>query len=280
LYRVRILEELGDGSTSTVYKGKYRGQLVAVKVLKETLDMKQSEDFKKELAILSELRSPHVVFFYGCVVKPLPSLVTEFLPNGSLYDVMTRPDIKIDWEVVITLSIESARAVNTLHCWKPQIMHRDLKSGNLLIDKNWTVKAADFGLARFKIPDNKSTLNKLRGTYTYSAPESYEGKEFTTKSDVYSYGIILWELITRCLTGAYHRPYSEYKNLKYDFQIIIQTSKNNLRPTVPDNCPPPFRDLISSCWDPDPRRRHEFNHILEKLLSLKELYLKEKHRKK
>lgn len=88
------------------------------------------------------------------------------------------------------------------------------------MDKDWNIKVADFGLARFKTTKNEASLAKLRGTYVYAAPETYMGgQQYTTKSDVYSYSLILWELVVRCITGAYSRPYSEYRNLIFDFQV-------------------------------------------------------------
>ncbi len=83
---------------------------------------------------------------------------------------MNRTDIKYDWELVIKLCTEAATAVNTLHCWKPPVVHRDLKPQNLLVDHNWAVKVADLGLARFHTQENSASLAKLRGTYLYAAP--------------------------------------------------------------------------------------------------------------
>jgi len=80
-------------------------------------------------------------------------------------------------------------------------------------------------------------LGKLRGTYAYCAPEIYFGKAFSPKSDIYSMGVIFWELVVRCIKGSYEQPYSEFPNLMFPFQIIIQTAKNNLRPSLPEKLP-------------------------------------------
>jgi serine/threonine protein kinase len=244
-------KEVAETPSVTVYRGRYRGQEVAIKVWKDSLDGGFVNEFDHELQIMSSLRSPHVVTFYGVVTKPLLCLVTEYLPYGTLYDLMAKAvNFKFDWSVVITLALETARAVNALHMWKPPVVHRDLKSANLYVDKAWSVKVADFALARFQQPNNQSTLTKLRGTYLYAAPETYLGQLYTPASDVYSYGIILWELVTRCITGQYHRPYSEYPNLKFDFQIIIQTAQSGLRPKIPTTCPSVFAELMTKCtWD-------------------------------
>ena len=127
-------------------------------------------------------------------------------------------------------------------------MHRDLKSLNLLVTQDWVVKVADFGLARFNNEGNLETLNKMRGTMAYCPPEAYFAQAFDYKSDVYSLAIIIWELVNRCLKGKYEAPFSEYKNLTMDFQIIIQVAKSHLRPTIPDRCPAEPRACIERCW--------------------------------
>jgi serine/threonine protein kinase len=273
-------KEVAETPTVTMYRGRYRGQEVAIKVWKDSFDGRHISEFDHELSIMSALRSPQVVTFYGVVTQPLLCLVTEYLPNGSLYDLMAKAvNFKFDWSVVITLALETARAVNVLHMWKPPIVHRDLKSANLYVDKAWCVKVADFALARFEQPNNQSTLTKLRGTYLYAAPETYLGQVYTPASDVYSYGIILWELVTRCITGQYHRPYSEYPNLKFDFQIIIQTAHSGLRPKIPSSCPPFFAELMTKCWDADPSKRPTFAQVIEQLEHIKKQFIENKRKK-
>jgi serine/threonine protein kinase len=104
------------------------------------------------------------------------------------------------------------------------VLHRDLKSPNLLVDSNWTVKLCDFGLSRFANDGASATLQKVRGTYTHSPPEVFHGQSYTPKSDIYSLGVIFWELVNRCLKGRYEAPFSEYAKLKFDFQILLQAS--------------------------------------------------------
>eukprot|EP01089_Gocevia_fonbrunei_P014277 TRINITY_DN3876_c0_g1_i1.p1 TRINITY_DN3876_c0_g1~~TRINITY_DN3876_c0_g1_i1.p1 ORF type:complete len:497 (+),score=74.25 TRINITY_DN3876_c0_g1_i1:52-1491(+) len=275
-----FLEEVGRGASSRVFKGKYRGQEVAIKLLNESIDGKHLQEFKKELEIMIQLRCPKVVFFYGAVIRPHLCLVTEFMEKGSLYDIMNDKKVKFGWALVFKLATEAALAVNALHQWKPAIVHRDLKSPNLLVDKRLNIKVADFGLARFTTLNNASSLAKFRGTYAYAAPETFYGTKYSTKSDVYSFGIILWELVMRNMHGSHHRPYSEYSWLKFDFQIIIQTSKKGLRPTLPSECPEPLKQLIIESWDEDPAKRPEFVDILQRLEELTNLYQKERQKNK
>jgi serine/threonine protein kinase len=218
---------------------------------------------------MSQLNSPDVVYFFGTCLEPKICIVMEYCSRGSLYHVLQAKNVNIDWSMVFKLAIGALRGINTLHTWKPQIVHRDLKSLNLLVDDAWNVKVCDFGLSRFTDAGNLSTLGKLRGTFAYCAPEVYFGERFSTKSDVYSIGVILWELVVKCITGEYERPYAEYKHLVFDFQIIIQTAKKGLRPSLPKGCPESFANLIKRCWDAEPENRPDCPEITAKLEEMK-----------
>eukprot|EP01133_Synstelium_polycarpum_P005972 gene5972-6917_t len=246
-----FLNKLGEGTSAKVYKATWRNQEVAVKILKNTPEQQKLLDFLKELEIMSSLRSPHVVYFYGMVIQPKICMIMEYCSNQTLYHLMhTSMDFTWDW--VLKFSIEMVKGIKCLHNWKPVIVHRDLKSLNLLVSDNWTIKVADFGLSRFATAKSAS-IRKTRGTYAYCAPEVFFG-DFTVKGDIFSIGIIMWELVIRCMKAKYERPFSEYKHIQYDFQILIQTSKHNLRPTIPPNCPELFTTLITQCWDPTPEK--------------------------
>mmetsp|Transcript_44626 Transcript_44626/g.112459 ORF Transcript_44626/g.112459 Transcript_44626/m.112459 type:complete len:909 (-) Transcript_44626:74-2800(-) len=266
---------LGEGTFAKVYKGMYRNQEVAIKVLKSKVDAKQLDEFRKEFAIMSSIRSPNVVFFYGATIRPNLCMVMEFCHKGTLYDVLNDKSAVVDWPLFFKFAKDMVRGTWCLHSWKPQIVHRDLKTLNLLVDQNNTVKVCDFGQSRFTEGQaSNSTLAKLRGTYHYCAPEVYFGKRFTTKSDVFSIGVILWELVVRVIRGIYQQPYSEFKQLVFDFQIIIQTAKKNLRPTIPETCPKPVKDLISVCWDPVAENRPECVELLDMLTDIEERFKK------
>eukprot|EP01119_Soliformovum_irregulare_P020351 TRINITY_DN6570_c0_g1_i2.p1 TRINITY_DN6570_c0_g1~~TRINITY_DN6570_c0_g1_i2.p1 ORF type:complete len:1355 (+),score=350.46 TRINITY_DN6570_c0_g1_i2:292-4065(+) len=193
-------DEIGSGASATVYKGTYRAQTVAIKILHTNkLDYKE---FEKELSIFQQLRSPDILFFYGAFVTPQCGLVTEFLSRGTLMDVMEDPKFDFTWDTVFSFSIQIVEALGRLHSWKPVVVHRDIKSKNLLVDQKCNVKIADLGLARFTTFDNQDTLFKAKGSFAYMAPEVWNDSKtssgsraklgFTPKSDVYSFSVVLW----------------------------------------------------------------------------------------
>jgi len=228
-------------------------------------EQKEIEEFKKEFMIMSAIRSKYVVYFHGAVLEPKLCMVMENCSRGSLYHVITNEKYDIGWDKVFRFAIETTKGIDTLHNADPQIVHRDLKSLNLLVNEKWEVKVCDFGLSRFNTGSNLETLAKMRGTFAYCAPEVYFGEQFSTKSDVYSIGIVFWELVTRCILGHYERPYAEYKNLHFDFQIIIQTAKKGLRPTIPETTPEGWKNLIKDCFDPASAKRPTCAEILTRL---------------
>ncbi|XWS64649.1 hypothetical protein CRYUN_Cryun05aG0020800 [Craigia yunnanensis] len=168
-----IGERIGLGSYGEVYHADWNGTEVAVKkFLDQDFSGAALAEFKREVRIMRRLRHPNVVLFMGAVTRPPNlSIITEFLPRGSLYKILHRPHSPpIDEKRRIKMALDVARGTNCLHTSTPTIVHRDLKSPNLLVDKNWTVKVCDFGLSRLKhntFLSSKSTA----GTPEWMAPE-------------------------------------------------------------------------------------------------------------
>jgi serine/threonine protein kinase len=269
-------KQLGKGVSSTVYKGKHKDKEVALKVLRLENQQRDLDDFKKyvmvfifvavafltrigcrEIEVMTQLESPQVIKFFGATFDPKLCIVMEYCPNGALFQYMQDPTVVIDWNLVLRWSREAALGLLALHNFKPQIVHRDFKSLNLLLDGTLNIKVCDFGLSRFVQPedeDKRSTLHTLRGTYAYAAPEVFHKEQYTTKSDVYSYGIVVWELIMKAMKGKYHRPYGEFPELVHDFQVLMQATKG-VRPSIPANCPGVLAALVKACWAPRPEER-------------------------
>ncbi|KAF3956118.1 hypothetical protein CMV_018726 [Castanea mollissima] len=147
-----IGEQIGQGSCGTVYHGLWHGSDVAVKVFsKQECSDEILVSFRQEVSLMKRLRQPNVLHFLGAVTSAQRlCIVTEFLPCGSLFRLLQRNTSKLDWRRRVHMALDIARGMSYLHHCNPPIIHRDLKSSNLLVDKNWTVKVGDFGLSCLK----------------------------------------------------------------------------------------------------------------------------------
>uniref|UniRef100_A0A6B2L9K1 Protein kinase domain-containing protein n=1 Tax=Arcella intermedia TaxID=1963864 RepID=A0A6B2L9K1_9EUKA len=265
-------KHLGTGAAGDVYKGLYEGNVVAIKVLSVKSQEKEVEEFKKEFEILKAVRHTNVVYFFGVAMKPHLCMVMEFCARGSLHHVVSDPAGEIGWARAISFCKQMTAGLKALHQNNPVILHRDLKSLNLLVSQDWVIKIADFGLSRFNTVENLETIKQMRGTYQYLDPEVYNGAPFKPPSDIYSMAVIFWELVMRVITGNYQQPYGEFKNLQFDFQIIIQSAKEDLRPTIHPNCPPLFKNLIVRCWHKAQVERPTLDQIAQSLDEIQETY--------
>ncbi|KAI4307511.1 hypothetical protein L6164_030689 [Bauhinia variegata] len=258
---LRIKERVGAGSFGTVHRAEWHGSDVAVKVLTvQDFQDDQLKEFLREVAIMKRVRHPNVVLFMGAVTKrPHLSIVTEYLPRGSLYRLIHRPASGeiLDQRRRLRMALDVAKGINYLHCLNPPIVHWDLKSPNLLVDKNWTVKVCDFGLSRFKANTFISSKS-VAGTPEWMAPEFLRGEPSNEKSDVYSFGVILWELVTL------QQPWSGLSPA----QVVGAVAFQNRKLSVPPNISPALASLMESCWDDDPAQRPSFSNIVESLKKL------------
>eukprot|EP01128_Nolandella_sp_AFSM9_P011876 TRINITY_DN877_c1_g1_i1.p1 TRINITY_DN877_c1_g1~~TRINITY_DN877_c1_g1_i1.p1 ORF type:complete len:1226 (-),score=287.24 TRINITY_DN877_c1_g1_i1:44-3721(-) len=250
---------LGEGTAAKVYRGHYLRDTVALKLMEFTGSGADGErlikDLETEFRIMSQVRSTHVVNLHGVIVQPRICMIVEFCEKGALYDVLKRPDNGFCWTLLLKWFRQAVAGIHFLHSYTPQILHRDVKTLNLLVTGQNTIKVADFGLSRFNETAATSTLRKLRGTYCYTAPEVYFGEAYTVQSDVYSLGIILWELSHCLVSGSHQTPYAEYPNFSFDFQIIIQAAKKHLRPTILPQVPSLVTKLIQFLWAADSSER-------------------------
>ncbi|XP_038984721.1 LEAF RUST 10 DISEASE-RESISTANCE LOCUS RECEPTOR-LIKE PROTEIN KINASE-like 1.2 isoform X4 [Phoenix dactylifera] len=194
-------KELGDGGFGTVYKGKLRdGRVVAVKRLYEH-NYRRVEQFMNEVKILSCLRHQNLVSLYGCTSRHSRELllVYEYVSNGTVSDHLHGPRAQeggLTWPIRLSIAIETADALGYLHAVEPQIIHRDVKTNNILLDDSFHVKVADFGLSRLFPLDATHVSTAPQGTPGYVDPEYHQCYQLTDKSDVYSFGVVLAELIS------------------------------------------------------------------------------------
>ncbi|KAJ8765974.1 hypothetical protein K2173_020490 [Erythroxylum novogranatense] len=261
------LRELGSGTFGTVYHGKWRGTDVAIKRIKKSCFTGRSSEqerltveFWREAEILSKAHHPNVVAFYG-VVQDGPggtlATVTEFMVNGSLRQVLLSKDRHLDHHRRLIIAMDAAFGMEYLH--SKNIVHFDLKCDNLLVNLKDHVrpicKVGDFGLS--KIKRNTLVSGGVKGTLPWMAPELLNGgsSKVSEKVDVFSFGIVLWEI----LTGE-----EPYANMHYG-AIIGGIVSNTLRPPVPSSCDAEWRLLMEQCWAPDPGARPTFTEIAGRL---------------
>ncbi|KAL4565543.1 hypothetical protein LXL04_029642 [Taraxacum kok-saghyz] len=252
-------EEIGHGSFARVYRGLWNGSDVAVKVyFGNQYSEKALQDYNKEIDIMKRLRHPNVLLFMGSVCsQDKLAMVTELLPRGSLFNVIHNSGHSLDIKRRLKMAADVARGMNYLHHRNPPIIHRDLKSSNLLVDKKWSVKVGDFGLSKLKHA-TFLTARSGRGTPQWMAPEVLRNEPSNEKSDVFSFGIILWELVTQCI------PWSNMNPL----QVVGVVGFMDRRLDFPENLHPSLSSIIQDCWQSNPALRPSFESIMQRLPGL------------
>ncbi|KAK4786486.1 hypothetical protein SAY86_003175 [Trapa natans] len=249
-------KKVASGSYSDLYKGTYCSQEVAIKVLKaEHVNPNMQREFAQEVFILRKLRHKNVVQFIGaCTKSPNLSIVTEFMSGGSIYDYLHKQKAVFKLPFLLKVAIDVSKGMNFLH--QNNIIHRDLKTANLLMDENDVVKVADFGVARVKA--QTGVMTSETGTYRWMAPEVIQHKPYDHKIDVFSFGIVLWELLTGKIPYEYLTP----------LQAAVGVAQNEIRPPIPKDTDPKLVSLLERCWQHDPTLRPEFGEIIEILLQV------------
>ncbi|KZV37293.1 kinase family protein [Dorcoceras hygrometricum] len=255
-------ERIGIGSYGEVYRAEWNGTEVAVKkFMKQDISGDALAQFKCEIEIMLSLRHPNVVLLMGAVTQPPNmSILTELLPRGSLYKLLHRPHIQIDEQRRIKMALDVAKGMNYLHTRHPIIVHRDLKSPNLLVDKNWVVKVCDFGMSRLQHHTFLSSKS-VAGTAEWMAPEVLRNEQSNEKSDVYSFGVILWELATLRV------PWTELNSM----QVVGAVGFQGRHLEIPSTVDPSVADIIRECWNSNAQARPSFGQIIIRLKHLQHL---------
>ncbi|KAI4325411.1 hypothetical protein MLD38_030814 [Melastoma candidum] len=245
--------KVASGSYGDLYRGTYCGQEVAIKILKPgRVNAAMLRDFAQEIYIMRKIRHKNVVQFIGACTRP-PNLciVTEFMSRGSLYDFLHKQNGMFKLPSLLKVAVDVSKGMNYLH--QNNIIHRDLKTANLLMDENEVVKVADFGVAR--VQDETGVMTAETGTYRWMAPEVIEHRPYDNKADVFSFGIVLWELLTGEIPYAYMSP----------LQAAVGVVQKGLRPMIPENASPSLIELLRRCWQQNPDERPSFSEILDNL---------------
>ncbi|KAK3543300.1 hypothetical protein QTP70_014039 [Hemibagrus guttatus] len=234
------LQWLGSGAQGAVFLGKFHSEEVAIKKVRE----QKETDIKH----LRKLKHPNIIGFKGvCTQAPCYCIIMEYCAQGQLYEVL-RAGRKITPRLLVDWASGIASGMNYLHLHK--IIHRDLKSPNVLVTHNDFVKISDFGTS--KELSDKSTKMSFAGTVAWMAPEVIRNEPVSEKVDIWSFGVVLWEL----LTGEI--PYKDVDSSA----IIWGVGSNSLHLPVPSTCPDGFKILMKQTWQGKPRNRPSFRQIL------------------
>ena len=277
-----LSKPLGKGAFGTVYRGFLSGKEVAIKELTfspvdKFVNKQIFIDFQIECYMMTKLNHVNIVKFYGIVLQPKLSMVMELVDGIDLW-VFMHPEtdrnnlISINqedfsWELRYQIANDIANGLHFLQTRNPPIIHRDLRSPNIFLRKDNTAVIGDFGLAR----EVYSTIGGILASWQWIAPECLDSNssEYDIRSDIYSFGVVLWEL------AAISMPFGEFASDPVYFNPSRQTYKlveikraiieDNLRPTIPDDTPENFASLIKKCWDKDPCKRPTTLEIIEEL---------------
>ncbi|XP_034656483.1 mitogen-activated protein kinase kinase kinase 13-B isoform X1 [Drosophila subobscura] len=237
------LEWLGSGAQGAVFSGTLKNEIVAVKKVKEL----KETDIKH----LRKLDHENIIKFKGvCTQSPVFCIIMEFCPYGPLQNILKEEQVMLPSRLV-SWAKQIAQGMQYLHSHK--IIHRDLKSPNILISTNEVVKISDFGTSREW--NEISTKMSFAGTVAWMAPEVIRNEPCSEKVDIWSYGVVLWEMLTCEI------PYKDVDSSA----IIWGVGNNSLKLLVPSTCPEGFKLLVKLCWKSKPRNRPSFRQILSHL---------------
>ncbi|XP_071842854.1 uncharacterized protein [Apostichopus japonicus] len=284
---LKFLQEIGSGAFATVYKAEAYGiikprekSIMAVKVLKENASDNDKKDFMKELSLFKSIgKHENLVRMYGCCTEKDPVyLIMEFLPKGNLQQHLRSlvnnadgsyankmAENQLSAAELLTYGIQISKGMEFLD--SKMCVHRDLAARNILLGEGFVCKISDFGLAR-DVADSQQYEMKSRGRVPvrWMAPESLMQNMYTTKSDAWSFGILMWEIIT---LGSHPYPGMSPRQ-------VMQSVQNGDRLPQPDHCSDEMYSLLQLCWEQDPAKRPSFTQIrmsLEDMMEADQGYL-------
>ncbi|MGH0134401.1 UNVERIFIED_CONTAM: hypothetical protein FKN15_066697 [Acipenser sinensis] len=260
---VKIEEVIGAGEFGEVYKGRLklpgkRETYVAIKTLKAGYSEKQRRDFLSEASIMGQFDHPNIIRLEGVVTKSRPvMIITEFMENGALDSFLRQNDGQ--FTVIQLVGMMRGIAAGMKYLSEMNYVHRDLAARNILVNSNLVCKVSDFGLSRYlqDDPSDPTYTSSLGGKIPvrWTAPEAIAYRKFTSASDVWSYGIVMWEVMS-----FGERPYWDMSN-----QDVINAIEQDYRLPPPMDCPAALHQLMLDCWQKDRNARPRFTDIVNTL---------------
>eukprot|EP00294_Goniomonas_avonlea_P012992 CAMPEP_0114561288 /NCGR_PEP_ID=MMETSP0114-20121206/11923_1 /TAXON_ID=31324 /ORGANISM="Goniomonas sp, Strain m" /LENGTH=662 /DNA_ID=CAMNT_0001746911 /DNA_START=20 /DNA_END=2008 /DNA_ORIENTATION=+ len=253
---IRKGKVLGQGGQGIVYQAEYQGYVVGAKFLLADATQELCDETQEECALMRRMDHVNVHMLLGArTTMPDICMLTEFCSNGSLFDCYMKRRMNFDRGTRWRFARECAVGINVLHSMQPVIMHRDIKSLNVFLDDSFTVKVADFGMA--KDPrDGRVNLQGM-GTPQWCAPEVLSSTTYNERADVFSYGVLLWEIMhLQC-------PYVDTG--MDQAQIARAVCHRDIRPRMSSSLPPAMAQLIARCWHRDPAQRPRLTDVISML---------------
>ncbi|NXT52635.1 BMX kinase, partial [Pluvianellus socialis] len=245
-----LLRELGNGQFGVVHLGKWKGQYdVAIKMIKE--GAMSEDEFIEEAQTMMKLNHPKLVRLYGVCSKSYPIyIVTEYMPNGCLLSYLRHHGKELQPLQLLEICYDVCDAMAFLESC--QFIHRDLAARNCLVDSNLTVKVSDFGMTRYVLDDMYISSLGTKFPVKWSAPEVFHYTRFSSKSDVWAFGILMWEVFT---LGK--QPYELYDNMQ-----VIEKVSQGYRLYRPQLVSDIIYQMMYNCWHELPEKRPAFYQLL------------------
>ncbi|CEG46602.1 tkl protein kinase [Plasmopara halstedii] len=241
-----ICEVIGGGGVALVHRGIYHNNSVALKILFDPrVDDVLKQEFMDELLVMSKLKHPNVVNLIGACLEPPKLCMVMELCDFSLHHLLHGTNTYLSSQQMTRIASDIANGMRYLHSRKPAVIHRDLKSANVLLDFKGVMKLCDFGLVRTKCTN--------AGTPSYMPPELLMGQSFSKSVDVYMFGILLYEIFSRDI------PFRGYDIV--DIKRHVIAGERFRVPTL--DCPRECQDLMKRCWDGEPNCRPTFEEVYE-----------------
>jgi serine/threonine protein kinase len=276
---------LGIGGFGTVYKGTLKNGMVHVAIkISNHVSTSGKKQLLNEVTILSQLNHHNLVTLYGCCLETeVPILVYEYIPNGNLYEHLHRLrfGVNLNWSKRLQIAAETAEALAYLHFAAfPPIYHRDVKTANILLDNTFTVKVADFGISRLVNPGKSHVSTAVQGTPGYLDPEYFHSYHLTDKSDVFSFGVVLLELLTSQKPLDYKRELESHSLAAFSIPYIKNGKLDQiLDPQLKDVPAADFQlmfpamqsvaELAANCLANKRKDRPTMKDVVEDLYSIK-----------
>jgi serine/threonine protein kinase len=259
---------IGHGGFGEVFLGQLGGMNVAVKRLFNQEHAEQGmREFRAEVSILSRLRHPSIVLWLGAsTTAPNCTIVLEYMDRGSLSQLLHRSDTPYTLVTAVKWCISVARGMLYLHQHKPfPIIHCDLNSNNVLVNREWVVKITDFGLSKVKRTSRLSRRSGIIGTVNYAAPEVIRGAPSSESSDVYAFGVLAWEILTRKI------PWKDLTEYQIIYKMTAATRRQNATGEnattenfqVDETFPKGAQKMLHACWLSNPTDRPFFPKLVE-----------------